>query len=81
MTAHVEIQRNGSDVNLEVEATVEWSGRGRFARVHNIEIDSAKCACGHEVTLTREEEDLCIDAVREQAEIEHGEAMIDEEVA
>lgn len=69
------------DVEVEVQGEVTFEGRGRRAQVDDVQVESTTCInCGHEIdhdALPSEEHRKLTDALREHAEIEWAEAMIE----
>jgi hypothetical protein len=69
--------RGDVEIHVKVEGTVEWEGRGRHARVIDVEVDHVKCECGGDVDATDEDNAVCAEALRESSEIDHGDWLID----
>ena len=75
-TAYVELEREDGPFYVTVEGTVEWSGRGRRSYIECVEVESAKCSCGHAVELTDAERRKCERALEQSSDEDKAELFI-----
>ena len=73
------LKRGDVEIEVEVEGTVEWEGRGRHARVYDVDVEYVKCVeCGTEVETTVVDRDVCAKALQESSETDHGDWLVDQ---